>query len=62
MLNIRNGPKVRINRGPGRGEIATIITLYRSENFQGYGLRRQDGSEVPIGKEDVTFIEREKQQ
>ena len=58
-LPIKNGPKVKIERTPGKIETGTITRLYLSEDFRGYELRLEDGTEIPIGKERVTFIEEE---
>lgn len=59
MLRVRNGPKVKIERVPGKIEIGTITKIYKSENFNGYSVKLENGTQIPIGKENVTFIEEE---
>ncbi|MXV74899.1 hypothetical protein F4Z99_11540 [Candidatus Poribacteria bacterium] len=57
MIPIKNGPKVQIERVPGKPEIGTIIRLYHQQSFPGYGLRLEDGTEIPMRKSEVTFLE-----
>ena len=57
MIPIKNGPKVQIERVPGKPEIGTIIRLYHQDSFPGYGIRLEDGTETPIRKSQVTFLE-----
>ena len=59
MLRVRNGPKVKIERVPGKIETGTITKIYRSENFKGYAIRLENGTQIPISKDRVTFIEGE---